>query len=373
MDIFKKASSFSINSFLFILCCFLVFTSCETEDDGYFTPPEIFVDDTPVDTNFTIEDPCLSSGCAGYSMILDGGTNDLTMEFFSSFDILRQDAVWGKIKGAVIVVHGNNRNANEYFNWMATAMLNQNLQNEVVFIAPHFKTNDDINGNTNLIYWSSNGWKRGFSSNNITTETYSSYDIVDTLIARLGDPAHFPFMENIVVTGHSSGAQFTGLYAASSPAEETLDGINMHYLIANNQYFFYPGLERWDSGANQFQIPTGCTSYTNWPFGTDSPTNYMSRFTDQEIRNNYTNRKLTYLLGTLDIFTNGTLNTSDCGAVLLGENRFDRGEKMFLYMETFYNGQHNHQKVVVNNVGHEAAQMYQSSAAGHVFRNIFVE
>ena len=68
--------------------------------------------------------------------------------------------------------------------------------------------------------------------------------------------------------------------------------------------------------------------------------------------------------------TNGSLNTSDCEATLLGENRFDRGEKMFDYIESFYAGANNHQKVLVNNIGHNAAQMYNASATVELFRGI---
>ncbi|MEL7534129.1 MAG: hypothetical protein AAFN10_22675, partial [Bacteroidota bacterium] len=183
--------------FFGLIASFLLLTlfSCEPEDDGSFTPQVIFVDNTPIDTSFTVEDPCLSPSCGLQTMQLNAGTSDLTMEFYSSYDILRPDAKWGRLKSAVIVVHGNNRNANEYFSWMSNAILGINKQNETAIIAPHFKTSDDIGGNSNLIYWSSNGWKRGFQSSNITSQKRSSYEVVDSLIRRLADKEHFPFME----------------------------------------------------------------------------------------------------------------------------------------------------------------------------------
>jgi hypothetical protein len=80
--------------------------------------------------------------------------------------------------------------------------------------------------------------------------------------------------------------------------------------------------------------------------------------------------EVTYLLGTLDIFTSGTLNTTDCEARLLGENRFDRGTKIYDYMETFYTGSHVHQQVNVQNVGHDAAAMYNSPEARELISSI---
>lgn len=347
----------------------LALISCEPADDGSFTPQVIFVDDTPIDTSFTVEEPCLSPACGLQTMQIPAGTAELTQEFYASFDILRPDAKWGKIKSAVIVIHGNNRNANEYFSWMSNAILGINKQNETAIIAPHFKTSDDIGGNTNLIYWSSNGWKRGFQSSNITSQKRSSYEVIDSLIRRLGDKEHFPFMEHIILTGHSAGAQFTNLYTAASTQADAFPEIQFDFIVANSQYFFYPGPERWDPSSSQFTTPNSCNNYTNWPYGTDNPTEYLSNSTAAEIRDRFTRRRVSYLLGTLDIFTGGSLNTNDCQATLLGENRFDRGNLIFDYMEAFF-PDNQHQKQLVNNIGHDAAQMYNATETKNFIQNI---
>ena len=112
-----------------------------------------------------------------------------------------------------------------------------NKQDEVVFIAPQFKTSEKIGENSSLTHWSSNGWKRGFESSNITSEKIASYEVVDDLMQILADKTRFPFIENIIVTGHSAGVQFTDLYAPANPTEDALEGINVHYVVANNQYF----------------------------------------------------------------------------------------------------------------------------------------
>ena len=117
-------------------------------------------------------------------------------------------------------------------------------------------------------------------------------------------------------------------------------------------------------------MPTGCTGYTSWPYGINDLTTYGSQKTADQIESQFVGNKLTYLLGTLDIFTNGTLNTTDCEAKLLGENRFDRGTKMYQYMETYYLGSHLHDRVTVQNVGHDAAAMYNSSEARELIKGI---
>ncbi len=346
-------------SFIPLLICLgllFVLSACEEPDDGSFTPQVIF-EPEPIDTTFTVEEPCLSSACAGVQMSLDGGSATLVQDFFANYDFMREDAVW-PFKSAVIVIHGNNRNGNEYFSWLTNAILSIEKQNETLLIAPQFKTNADITTGSDEIFFSSNGWKRGFQSNNLTSQSFSSYDIIDSVMKRLADKDRFPLLEKVVLTGHSAGAQFTNLYAAASPMEDMLSGISVEYLVANSQYFFYPGPERWDG--SQFVVPNDCNGYTRWPYGTDNLSSYLSRFSETEIRDRYVNRKMTYLLGSLDIFTNGVLNTRDCEAVLLGPNRFERGKNMLRYMENFFSSS-DHSEQVVNNVGHDAAAMYNSS------------
>lgn len=364
MDMIRVVGVLSIVLLLFMM------TSCEEEDDGYFTPPVIFEDTTVIDTNFTVVDPCLTSGCALNTMTVDAGSEELQFEFYNSYDILDTTAVWGRIRSAIIVVHGNNRNANEYFNWMSNSVLNMKLEDEVVIISPYFKLRADAGGANDQIYWTSDGWKRGFQSTNITSDKISSYALIDSFISILNDKERFPFMEHVIVTGHSAGAQLTHLYAASNTAVYDARKIDVEYIAANSQYFFYPGDERYNENTGAFDTPTGCDGYTEWPYGVERLPSYVAQRPSDEIITQFVNNKMTYLLGTLDIFTNGTLNTTDCEAVLLGKNRFDRGNKMVEYMETFYAGVHPHQKVNVENVGHDAAAMYNSPEARALISSI---
>ena len=340
----------------------LCFQSCEEIDDGSFTPQVIAPTPPPPDTSFTVEDPCLTSSCGLKMLMLPGTSGEFEQEFYGNYDILREDAVWGTLTSAVIVIHGNNRNANEYFNWMTNAVLSLGKQNETIIIAPQFKLSGDVGNNDKALFWSNNGWKRGFQSLNIDATKYSSYDVVDSMIAILSDKTHFPNLTRIVLTGHSAGAQFTNVYAAASPMEDIVSGVEVKYLVANSQYFFYPGPERWDPASSQFTVPAGCDGYQDWPYGTERLIEYASRFQPSEIRDRFVNRRLTFLLGSLDLFTSGSLNTTDCEAALLGENRFRRGENIFNYIETFFPGSNGHEKVLVNNVGHDAAQMYNSAS-----------
>lgn len=350
----------------FLVCALLTLllggwlSGCEEYDDGSFTPQVIAEPTVPEDTSYTVEDPCLTSSCALQTLTLAGDRGTpFEQLFYSNYDLLREDAIWGTMTSAVIVVHGANRNGNEYFNWMTNAVLALDKSNETVIVAPQFQLQDDVGSNEQMLYWSSQGWRRGFQSLNIAATKYSTFDVVDSMVALLADPVRFPNMRHIVITGHSAGAQFTNLYAAASPMEDSLADIEVQYLVANSQYFFYPGPERWDPGAGQFAVPSGCADYQTWPYGTEQAPDYAARFSAQDLRERFVSRRLTFLLGTLDLLTSGTLNTRDCEATLLGDNRFDRGEKIVDYVNAFF-PDNNHQKVLVDNVGHDAARMYNS-------------
>ncbi|MCB9317157.1 MAG: hypothetical protein H6569_13535 [Lewinellaceae bacterium] len=173
-------------------------------------------------------------------------------------------------------------------------------------------------------------------------------------------------LKNVVVTGHSSGALFTHAYAAANKSEPLYPDLDFTYVIANSQYFYYPDDVRYDENSGQFVVPTGCVAFNHWPLGFVNPPPYLTGVTEATVDQQIVGRKITYLLGTSDTVAGGTLNTTDCEAVLLGANRFKRGEHIFSLLETNYPGVHNSQKVLVPGVGHDAQGMYQSA----VFRGL---
>lgn len=314
------------------------------------------------DETVTSASPCLNAKDCKYALSLSE-TEEAIVEYHSSFDIQKSDIIWEELTAAVILIHGNNRNADEYFDWLLVTLASIEKTKNTLLIAPHFKIAGDINGDNDLIYWSNQGWKSGDNSENNNTETYSSYTVIDEIIEQLSDKTKFPVLDKIILTGHSSGGQFTQAYAAVNQQDNSNATMDFHYIAANSQYYFYPRAERWNSMTNQFEIPTNCPNYMNWTFGTNNLNTYANAITAAEINTNYINRKVNYLLGSSDTNTNGTFNDTDCEAKLLGATRFNRGENIFLLMETYFENIHQHQKIIVNGVGHSPQNMYQSTAA----------
>lgn len=149
-----------------------------------------------------------------------------------------------KVTTAVIVQHGNLRNANDYFCGLVNSLLlsresdTVNIHNYAI-IAPQFLTEGDLcwppsdtddaldtsmqshtislqNKSTwcGFQVWSSEGWKDGHISldTSLSPPLYS-YDVYNLLIERLLDRNYFPSLRNITLFGFSAGGQVLLRYA----------------------------------------------------------------------------------------------------------------------------------------------------------------
>ena len=107
---------------VFLYC--LVLHSCTKEEE-------------PIAENHSIDkeepqkesEPCLSSNCALLNFELRKRNVSYEIDIYSSFDILRKDTVRSEIKSAIFVIHGNNRNAKDYFKWMVRSIAELEKEN----------------------------------------------------------------------------------------------------------------------------------------------------------------------------------------------------------------------------------------------------
>ncbi len=308
----------------------------------------------------TRQAPCTSASADCLrSLSIQGNTaGNGNFSFYSSYPIDLDNAQWEDLKTAVIVVHGLNRDADNYFSYMMNTLRSQNREDEAILIAPFFKSQSDAQSGD--LYWSSAAaWREGQIASG--TAGISSFTVIDQILNLLADQEHFPVLNKIIITGHSSGGLFTQVYAAANLAEAQYPELDFEYVVANSQYFYYPDDVRYDENTGQFTTVTGCTAYNRWPLGFVNPPSYLNGITEATVDQQVISRKITYLLGTNDVSTTGTLNTTDCEATLLGQNRFKRGENIFRLMETNHSTTQQNAKVTVNGVGHDGQAMYQSS------------
>lgn len=259
---------------------------------------------------------------------------------------------------ALIVVHGNNRNADDYFESGFTAAAEARLGSSTVVVSPHFQTDDD-GPESDEPFWSSPGWKRGnLSRPEGPSPRVSSYAALETVVEQLLDAARFPAVQRITVTGHSAGGQVLHRFAASSLVEEgARDGVSFRYVVANPSTYLYIGPERLDRNG-EFTVPGGgCDDYDEWHYGLQDRNSYASRLEADTIRALLTRRDVRILVGDADTLS-ASLDQS-CGANLQGPDRYRRGLNLVRFMEALYE-ENAHREMVVPGVGHSSRNMWLS-------------
>ena len=294
---------------------------------------------------------------------LQGPNAEGRFSFYSSFPIYEENARWEELTTALIMVHGLNRNADDYFQYLMTTLQSEERATEVALLAPYFR--QESRPDSNDLYWSGNGWREGQSSSDATR--ISSFAVIDQLIAQLADPERFTVLQKVLIVGQSSGGLFVHTYAAATPVEQLYSHLDMHFIVGESQYFYYPDDRRFDASSGQLFTPTSCTGHNIWPLGYRSAPPYVSNQSRETINEQFLQRDLIYLLGN-GSGSDGALNTTECRATLLGSDRYQRGENMMSYLNIGFPG-HRHRKVIAPGITHDGSRIYQSP----VFRDLLNE
>ncbi|WP_373067207.1 alpha/beta hydrolase [Gemmatimonas sp.] len=277
------------------------------------------------------------------------------LESYQSFPLASGDSL---VTHAVIVVHGAERNANDYFTSMNEAATLAGRSSSTIIIAPQFQTSDDAPAADEPV-WTSSGWRSGdLSSSTGPLPRISSYAAIDTILVRLGIRTKFPRLARIVLVGHSAGGQLLHRYAATSRVATTLTDIPIRYIAANPSTWLYLGPER--AAGSGFAIPTSaatCVDYDDWHYGLHSRNTYANALPVSLVRQNLVTRDVIVMLGTADTLT-ADLDVS-CGADLQGPRRYQRGLTLLNYMNALTPG-NSHRLVTIPGVGHSKSAMFTS-------------
>ena len=310
----------------------LVMTSCDEPVD---------ITDVSGDDFQEIEYPCLTSSedCIN-TLNVKGGT----FRFFSSFHI---DSL-SDVSGAIISVHGNNRGGDNYFDKMIAVTSDLGMSDDVLVIAPKFITQYEQSIDTDL-YWNTTSWKWGLQSySNVIGERVSSFELIDTLLNRLTNKTFFPQMENILITGMSSGAAFVQMFSASKENNDYND-VDIHFAVVNSQYFIHPDPLRLMSDGS-LSVPENCDSYNDWPLGLDELSIYMDSYGKEQLKSKFLSNSVQYFIGENDTSTDNITNGCQY-EFILGSNRYDKNINFISYLDTLYPS-NQHQLTVIPNIGH---------------------
>ncbi|GFH57515.1 hypothetical protein CTEN210_13991 [Chaetoceros tenuissimus] len=291
-----------------------------------------------------------------YGLDVGGGK----LAYFSSIGPLEN--ITEKIDYVAIVVHGANRNGDDYFCSMNAAAKLQNYSRHVLVVSIQFYSEVDDRDDPLYLYWketTDGPWRYGDDSlGPIQMSSFEAFDHMIQLLSAfdIGD---------ISIIGHSSGAQFVQRWAMLTYCWSD----NMRAIIMNPSSYAYTWPLRFLNG--KWQVPSECYKYNTWEWGLELKMNtnhYIhDRLSDnvENLIHRYRSKHVYYLVGGQDRCDVSTgwchshgLETT-CMDELQGSNRFHRSANYIksLRLQGFSS---NHSHFIVDKVGHDHALMLQS-------------
>jgi pimeloyl-ACP methyl ester carboxylesterase len=280
----------------------------------------------------------------------------------------------GRIVQAIVVLHGLQRNGDDYYRAAYKLLMSSGAEPEtMLLIAPNFFASADAAKFelTGIPIWSTQGWIAGDDSLN-GPPALSSLDVLDDLVARLADRKRFPALKHIVVVGHSGGAQIVQRYAVLNAADEKVraSGIELSYVVANPSSYLYFTNERPDGDSFKAYNTVWCPNYNDYRYGLDNMIRYGKSLEGMQLFRRYAGRNVTYLLGSSDTDPLHPVLDKTCGAEAEGPSRNARGRAYIRY-ERYLAGSSiplDHRAYEVIGVGHDQERMLSSQcAASQIF------
>jgi pimeloyl-ACP methyl ester carboxylesterase len=276
---------------------------------------------------------------------------------------LYQSADWSKplpgINRAVLILHGRLRDADVYFRSAKTAQAAAGDAGKVaIMIVPQFLAGIDIDAYQlppETLRWTLDGWEGGEPARGPTSA--SSFDALDAILAKLADRTIFPNLKQVVVAGHSGGAQVVQRYAIAGKGEAALTarGIAVRYVVANPSSYAYFDDQRPDPS-----IAASCPGYNDWKYGMDARPAYLAGPAVSALEQTYVARRVIYLLGTRDTNPNHPALDKTCMAEAEGPYRYARGHAYAAVMQARDAGTPHHSLWDVPGVGHDGDRMLTS-------------
>lgn len=299
---------------------------------------------------------CISSTTCRDELALSTGGS---LRYYRSLPLIRNDSV----QRAVLVVHGNRRDADRYYDRTVAAAISARRLGGLILLAPSFRTLADHPAVAEP-YWSSNGWKIGNKS--LDARRISSFAVMNELLARVCslEPAMFPNLATVVIIGHSAGAQFVNRYAAGGAGCPN-HAVEVRYVVMNPSSYLYVDGRRKSAITGKFAPgPDGCKTYDDYKYGLRNLNAYMQLVGVERLRTHLYTRRTYYLAGERDTDTDGSLDTG-CEANLQGPNRLVRFATYREYASLFgdWTGA---VFISIPGIGHEGGKMLASDIAGDI-------
>lgn len=321
--------------------------------------------------------PCTAStqACTEWVAVGSGGGRSL---IYTTYSLDKKN---DKIRRALVMVHGTNRNPDRYFATATAAAFLAGALEDAVVIAPRVASADggcrDVLAE-NEVSWSCGGdsWRSGGVA--ASHKDLTSFDFMDAILKKLANKQMFPNMQAIVVAGHSAGGQFVARYEMANKVHETL-GVPVSYVVANPSSYAWPDATRplpvddaasanavlgWKEETPHTRFSYGafdaaaanCARYNKWPAGLEDRTSgYTKGMSDEQLKKQLVSRPTTFLLSQVDTLPLGGFDSS-CPAMAQGATRRARGEAYAKFVNDTMGAKHAVQ--IVSECGHNDRCVY---------------
>jgi len=265
--------------------------------------------------------PCTTATSACTEFVTLGGGPMRSM-IYRTYSLATKNE---KITRALIVIHGTNRDADNYFrSSLAAAFLADALEDTIVIvprIASAAGSCHDVLA-PDEVSWNCGSWRTGGEA--ASTDKLTSFDFTDEILRQLAKKDLFPNLKAIVVAGHSAGGQYVNRYEMANKVHETL-GVPVSYVVSN------PSSYAWLDATRPTGEVTNCANYDRWPYGMQNRSGYAAKLSDDDLKKQLASRPTTYLLGEIDILPLGGFDSS-CSAMAQGPTRLARGQAFGKYV-----------------------------------------
>lgn len=276
-----------------------------------------------------------------------------------------------RIDMVLIVIHGANGNADDYFCTAKACVELQDSYRNVLLIAPQFYSASDTRPRKELLFWNTDkdgSWRYGADSMG-PIRGISSFSCLDKLVDTLWK--NFESLQKVVIAGHSSGAQ--AVHRWSLLTSEWRTG-GMHAVVANPSSFAYLEPLRLVNNTS-WQIPKGCPMYDGWEWGLSMGGPSEAPYRDRAMKNTtrlvsrFRDRHVIYLSGSQDRCNVSTDNgwcsshglETTCMDEVQGGDRLERSRHYMLSLQRLGFGETKaHIHHIVPGAGHDHAMMFQS-------------
>ncbi|HEY1610223.1 MAG TPA: alpha/beta hydrolase [Paraburkholderia sp.] len=276
-----------------------------------------------------------------------------------------------EVTRAVIMLHGRLRNADAYFQLAHRARANAGAAAaNTLLVVPQFLATEDVDAHrlpAPTLRWNWTSWMGGEDA--LAPAPLSSFDVLDALLAALADARAFPALREVVVAGHSGGAQVAQRYAVLAQGEAPLAarGVALSYVIANPSSYVYFDTQRPDGqrGFAPFD-EARCPGFNRWKYGLEALPSYARTHgavpVPEALEAAYIRRDVTLLLGERDCDPEHPALDRSCEAMVQGVHRLERGRVYAQYMSERHGSELAHRTYEIAGAGHDADAVFGSPA-----------